>query len=36
MENIFQMDEQNLLEDNWEHPLWHGTTQVEEKVKEIF
>ena len=33
-----QMDESNLLEEirNWEHPPWYGTTQFEEKVKEIF
>ena len=31
------MDEK-MLEDirNWEHPPWYGTTQFEEKVKEIF
>ena len=40
MENIFQsqMDESNFLEEirNWEHSPWYGTTQFEEKVKEIF
>ena len=37
---IFQskMNEWNLLEEirNWEHPPWYGTTQFEEKAKEIF
>ena len=41
MENSFfqsQMDESNFLEEirNWEHPLWYGNTQFEEKVAEIF
>ena len=33
-----QMDESNSLEEirNWEHPLWFGITQSEEKVQEIF
>ena len=40
-ENLFfqsQMDESKPLEEirNWEHPPWYGTTQFEEKVKEIF
>ena len=32
------MDESIFLEEirNWEHPPWHGNTQFEEKVKEIF
>ena len=32
------MDEANFLEEirTWEHPPWYGTTQFEEKVKEIF
>ena len=32
------MDESIFLEEirNWEHPLWYGNTQFEEKVKEIF
>ena len=32
------MDESIVLEEirNWEHPLWYGNTQFEEKVKEIF
>ena len=40
-DNLFfqsQMDESNLMEEirNWEHTLWYGITQFEEKVKESF
>ena len=41
MENSWfwsQMDEKDLLPEirTWERPPWYGTTQLEEKVKEIF
>ena len=33
-----KMDESNFLQEIriWEHPPWYGSTQFEEKVKDIF